>query len=105
MACHEHEQQQNENVAKLLDRADELRNERNEFVHGHWDTTGCEAKTALIQTVNLDRTEIIRERLVTPKDLADFLADIDDWINDYVILGRKLGFPRHRGDAKSIFAD
>jgi hypothetical protein len=44
------------------------RSERNEFVHGHWDTTNCEPRTALVHTINLDRNEVIRERLVTKCD-------------------------------------
>jgi hypothetical protein len=94
-----------EQVEALMARADELRVERNEFIHGHWDTTNCAPKTALIQTVNLDRNEVIRERLVTKQDLTDLVADINDWIDDYVSLGRQLGFPRHKGGTKSIFAD
>jgi hypothetical protein len=83
-------------VEALLARADDLRKERNEFIHGHWDTTDCEPKTALIQTINLDRNEVIRERLVTKQDLSDLVTDIDDWIRDYVALGRELGFPATR---------
>jgi hypothetical protein len=94
-----------EQVEALMARADDLRIERNEFIHGYWDTTGCEPKTALIQTVNLDRNEIIRERLVTKNDLFDLVADINEWIGDYVSLGRQLGFPRHKDGTKSIFVD
>lgn len=100
MASHDNEVHHNERVSALLDRADELRAERNEFVHGNWDSTGCEPKTALITTVNLNRSEIIRERLVTVQDLSDLVVDIDNWIADYVTLGRELGFPRHRGSPK-----
>jgi hypothetical protein len=105
MASHDHEAHHSRKVVALLERADDLRSERNEFVHGIWDTTGCQPKTALVETVNLDRAELIRSRLVTPKDLNDFLADIESWIADYVALGRELGFPRHRGETKSIFSD
>jgi len=105
MAAHEHEAEHNKRVAALLTRADDLRAERNEFVHGTWTTVGCEPKTALVETVNLERNEIIRTRLVTPQDLNELVVDIDDWIADYVMLGRELGFPRHRGGTKSIFAD
>jgi hypothetical protein len=92
-------------VEALLARADDLRSERNEFIHGHWDTTNCEPKTALVQTVNLDRNEVIRERLVTKQDLSDLVTDIEEWIRDYVSLGRELSFPRHRDSTKSIFLD
>lgn len=105
MASHEHEADQNRRVTELLSRADELRAERNEIVHGIWDTTNCQPKTALVETVNLDRAEIIKSRLVTLQDLNELLADISRWIDDYVTLGRELGFPRHRGGTTSIFAD
>jgi hypothetical protein len=105
MARHPHEAEHNKQVVELLNRADQLRSERNGYVHGIWNTEGCEPKTALVETVNLERAEIIRSRMVTAKDLNDLLIDIDDWIDDYVRLGRELGFPRHRGGTKSIFAD
>jgi hypothetical protein len=92
-------------IIALLARADDLRAERNEFVHGIWDETNCEPGTALVQTVNLDRVEIIRSRFVTVHDLNDLLVEIDAWIDDYVALGRKLGFPRHVGQTISIFSD
>jgi hypothetical protein len=105
IALHEHETHHGERVIELLVRADDLRSERNEFVHGIWTTKDCEPKTAMVQTVNLDRSEIIRTRLVTLKDLNDLIVDIDAWINDYVTLGRELGFPRHRDQTTSIFLD
>lgn len=101
----EREAQHAARVTDLLDRADEMRNERNELVHGVWETTGCEARTALVQTVNLDRAEIIKTRLVTVHDLEQLVTDINDWIADYVALGRELSFPRRPGETKSIFSD
>jgi hypothetical protein len=92
-------------IIELLTRADDLRSERNELVHGIWDETNCERGTAIVETVNLGRTEIIRSRLVTPQDLNDLIGEIDSWIDDYVALGRKLGFPRHKGQMVSMFAD
>src|ERR1700730_12246897 len=105
MARHEHEAEHNERVVDLINRADQLRSERNDYVHGIWNTEGCQPKTALVETVNLERKEIIKSRLVTPKGLNDLVVDIDCWIDDYVRLGRELGFPRHRGRTSSIFAD
>jgi hypothetical protein len=98
-----HEGEQNEPVLALLTRADDLRQERNELVHGMWDSSGCEPGTCLVETVNLDRPEVIRTRLVTTHDLDDLFDDINGWISDYVALGRKLGFPRQRGETKSMF--
>jgi hypothetical protein len=105
MARHEHEAEHNARVVDLLNRADDLRAERNEVVHGIWDTTSCEPHTALIQTVNLERAEVIRERLITLHDLNQLVIEIDQWIADYIELGRELGFPRRPGETKSIFAD
>lgn len=105
MARHEHEAAHNARVVALLNRADDLRAERNEFVHGIWDTTGCDPGTALIQTVSLERDEIIRTRLVTVHDLDQLVIEINEWIADYVKLGRELGFPRRPGETKSIFVD
>lgn len=99
------EQAAADEINELLRRADDLRAERNEFVHGIWDETNCEPGTALIDTVNLERVEIIRSRLVTPQDLDDLVGEIDLWIDDYVVLGRKLGFPRHRGQTVSMFSE
>jgi hypothetical protein len=101
----EREAEHSARVIELLERADDLRNERNEFIHGVWDTTDCEPKTASVQTVNLERAEIIKSRLVTVQDLNHLVADINEWIADYIKLGRELGFPRKPGETKSIFAD
>jgi hypothetical protein len=103
LSGHPQEADQTATVMKLLDRADELRGERNELIHGIWDDTNCEAGTATIQTVNLERVEIIRSRLVTVGDLNELLSEINEWITDYVKLGCQLGFPRRPGETKSIF--
>ncbi len=105
LSPHEHERDENERVYDLLTRAEELRQERNELVHGTWNSERCDPGTCLVMTTNLDRSEMIRERLVTTHDLDDLCSEIDRWIDDYVILGRELGFPRNRGSGKSIFAD
>jgi hypothetical protein len=105
LSGHPQEEAEGQMVTELLERADTLRTERNELIHGIWDTTNCEPRTALVQTVNLERAEIIRTRLVGVDDLDDLVIEIDQWIADYVKLGRQLGFPRRPGETKSIFAD
>ena len=67
------------------------------LAHGLWHQSDPAAKTALVHTVNLDRPEIMRDRLVTVPDLDDLLVHIDDWIADYVTLGREVGFPASNG--------
>jgi hypothetical protein len=105
MAKHPHEAASNTRVVALLKRADELRGRRNELIHGLWDTTDCEPKTAMVQTVNLERSEPVRSRLVTTKELDQLVVQIDKWIADYIELGRELGFPRRPGDTKSMLLD
>jgi hypothetical protein len=105
MALHPHEAESNARVKKLLQRADELRGKRNELIHGLWDSTDCEPKTAKVQTVNLERSQPIRSRLITVKELDQLVVQIDEWIADYIKLGRELGFPRRLGETRSIFLD
>jgi hypothetical protein len=105
LGVHAHKEPATKDVIELLDRADEMRAERNELVHGIWDATKCAPKTALINTTNLDRAEIIRDRLVTVPDLDQLIVDIETWIKDYATLGAKLGFPRNRGVSFSLFIE
>ncbi len=105
LGVHAHKEPATKDVVDLLDRADEMRSERNELVHGLWHTKGCAPKTALINTTNLDRAEIIRDRLVTVSDLDQLIEDIETWIKDYATLGAKIGFPRNRGVPASIFIE
>lgn len=60
----------------LLGRIDGARSERNAYVHGLW-APGPTEGTACIQTVKLDRTEIIKTELVTVSDLNELFRDIE----------------------------
>lgn len=102
---HVHKQPELQEVLDLLTRADELRGDRNALVHGVWTDDGCEPGTCLVNTVRWDRNEIIRDWLVTTADLDELLGHIDDWIADFMTTGLKFGFPRRKGETKSIFAD
>jgi hypothetical protein len=97
LSVHANKEPGTDRILDLLNRADELRLERNELAHGLWHASDPADKTALVNTVNLDRSEIIRDRLVTVPDLDDLIIQIDDWITDYTELGRELGFPQSRG--------
>lgn len=44
-----------------------------------------------VETVNLNRAEIIRASLVTTHDLDHHLNEVNEWIEDYVALGRESG--------------
>jgi hypothetical protein len=75
------------------------------LIHGSWDPTNCEPGTALINTANLDRAEIIKDRLITVSDLDELIAEIERWIKDYATLGAELGFPRNKNATQSIFLE
>ena len=92
-------------LRELIEDADEIRIERNEFVHGIWDQTNCAPGSALVQLTNWKKAEVTRERLVTTAELHELLVDCEAWLARFVILGRKFGFPRRRGETISIFAD
>jgi hypothetical protein len=91
-------------VRELVEEADELRAERNIYIHGLWEP-GKEPQTALVQTTGWQRPEIIRSRLVTITDLDQLLAEFDDFMRSYVELGIRFRFPRKRGETDSIFLD
>jgi hypothetical protein len=105
LGVHAHKEPATEEVSRLLDRADELRSERNELVHGLWNAKDCDPKTAIVNTVSLDRAEIIKDRLVTIGDLDELIEHIEAWIKDYAILGAKIGFPRNKNATQSLFVE
>lgn len=61
-------------IRDVLTDVDDLRAERNAFVHGLWATNGP-PMSAIVQTVRLERKAIIHELVVTPADL-DHLIDL-----------------------------
>jgi hypothetical protein len=92
-------------VISLLDRVDDMRAERNELVHGLWTATDSSAGVAMVNTTNLDRAELIRDRLVTVADLDALVEHTEEWITDYATLGAKFGFPRNKNATQSIFVE
>jgi hypothetical protein len=44
-------------------------------------------------------------RLITVEELDQLVVQIDNWIADYIKLGRELGFPRRPTDTKSMLLD
>jgi hypothetical protein len=105
LSVHEHKDPELSEVTALLNRADEIRADRNALVHGIWNPAGCEPGTCLINTARLERSEIIRNSLVTIADLDELRDRIDEWIAEFIELGKRIGFPRKYGETKSIFAD
>lgn len=56
-------------IREMLNEVDELRAERNALVHGLWGTDKSLPGTVMVQTTRLERREMIRDELVTAKDL------------------------------------
>jgi hypothetical protein len=61
-------------IRSILDDLDELRAERNTLVHGLW-TTDSAAGSVVVQTVRLDRREIIKGRVLTAADLGILIEE------------------------------
>ncbi|KAF0165239.1 MAG: hypothetical protein FD157_1591 [Rhodocyclaceae bacterium] len=61
-------------INEALSEVDRLRAERNTLVHGLWVTIGPE-NSAIVQTTNLGRDEIIKELVVTAADLHELIND------------------------------
>jgi hypothetical protein len=105
LSVHIHKQPELQEIIDLVKRADEMRGERNAFMHGLWNPVGCEPGTCLVSTAKWERAEIVRNWLVTTTDLDEFHNLIDEWLVEFQDVGRQFGFPRRRGETKSIFAD
>ena len=56
-------------IRDLLNEVDELRAERNALVHGLWGNDRSPPGTAMVQTIRLERREMIHDLLITPTDL------------------------------------
>ncbi len=65
------------NVLETLTEIDDIRQERNSIVHGHWmagDLPDC----AISTTTSLKRNELIKDALITTADLKALLDSIND---------------------------
>lgn len=76
---------------EILSLVDDLRADRNALVHGIWQV-GPHPETAMVQTVRLDRVEILRNELVTYADLDHLTDDLRDAHTRFAALAEKLDF-------------
>lgn len=79
-----------DNLKILFDRIDTARGERNAYVHGIW-TPGSESGAACVQTIKMDRSEIVREELVTAPDLNDLFSEIEAVSDELYAVLKALG--------------
>ncbi|MEX1083778.1 MAG: hypothetical protein WEC82_05615, partial [Xanthobacteraceae bacterium] len=80
-------------IAELLERIEDSRQDRNAYIHGVWGTDSP-LGTVLIQTVRLNRSTVTRSEIVTLADLNDLVERIEDLVADLSALGKNLGFFR-----------
>lgn len=77
-------------IEEILTRLDDARQQRNAYVHGVWGTK-CPAGSVIIQSVNLNRSEVIREELATAADFDDLVVHLVNLQQALLALGRGLG--------------
>ena len=78
-------------ITMLLQRIEGVRAERNALVHGTWNE-GPEPNTAMVQTVRLERRDIIVRQLVTVPDLHELINEIEGITSDLAAIARGLGY-------------
>jgi hypothetical protein len=76
----------------LLTVIDGLRAERNALMHGLWQP-GIEPGIWTVQTIRLERAEIIKKEVVTFADLEELKVAITEAKEAVEALGRRFGYP------------
>jgi hypothetical protein len=92
-------------IGEMLDhlsKADDLRADRDALADGLWAATGCAAGSARVHALRKGR---LTAWLVTIAELDELIGSINQWMAEFVMLGRRLGLPRRRGETRSIFND
>jgi hypothetical protein len=89
--AHEYPDEPPREIMDLLTTVDELRAERNALVHGLWKFG--EPGTALVQTIKLERSEIIKHEIVTLADLDELFVAIRETKEGVEALGARFGYP------------
>ena len=77
-------------LKELLRIIDETRSERNALVHGIWHP-GPIPQTALVNSLRLDRRELMKDELVTIADLDELIHRIDTIVAELTTVGKNLG--------------
>lgn len=75
---------------EVLVEIDELRADRNALVHGLWKR-GVEPNTAIVQTIRLERSEIVKSELLTVADVEQLVSDTINLIARFNDLARRMG--------------
>ncbi len=78
-------------LTDLLNEVDGARSERNTIVHGVWRAGDVEG-AAIVQTFRWDRAEVIRDEVLSPPDLDDFIEELQQIQKRLKDAGVSLGF-------------
>lgn len=79
-----------EDLHKLLAEIDEIRAERNTYVHGIWSAESEDA--ALVMTMRWERSEVSKDELVTEADLTSLLERTTEVYEALVRFGVQIGY-------------
>jgi len=78
-------------IGALMARIDEVRGDRNAYVHGLWAPGPVEG-TALVTTIRWDRAEVMKRELATLNDLEEVTREALELYAEICVIGRHLGF-------------
>ena len=78
-------------LREILRETDEIASERNAYVHGLWEP-GIECGTALVNSLRLDRSEILKDEFTTAADLQDLVDRIREISSKLQRIGVHLGY-------------
>ena len=80
-----------EEIMSLLTDIDRIRGERNALVHGLWRSHV--SGSALVQTVKWDRSEVVKDELVTRTDLDELIMEVGEVTGKLQGIAKQYGFP------------
>lgn len=82
-------------IREALQEASELRGQRNALVHGLWSTGHSEPGSVMVQTIRLERAEVVKGELVTGADLDELIDLISIVARDLKIIITEMDFPNN----------
>lgn len=82
-------------IREAIQEACDLRGQRNALVHGLWSTGHAEPGSVMVQTIRLERAEVVKGELVTGADLDELIDRISIVASDLETIIREMDFPNN----------